>query len=131
MANQTVGERSAGEIMQEVVRDVGDVVRGEVRLAKAEMAETARNAGKAGGLFGGAAVCGLMGLASLVLAAIAALALILPLWAAALIVGVLLVCIGGAAYSMGRAKLKQVHAVPEKTVQTIKDDVEWAKHRTT
>jgi hypothetical protein len=131
MANQTIGERSAGEIMQEVIRDVGDVVRGEVRLAKAEVAETARNAGKAGGMFGGAAVCGLMGLASLVVAGIAALALILPLWAAALIVGVLLVCIGGAAYSMGRTKLKEVHAVPEKTVQTIKDDVEWAKHRTT
>ena len=131
MANHTIGERSAGEIMQDVVRDVGEVVRGEVRLAKAEMAETARNAGKAGGMFGGAAVCGLMGLASLVAAGIAALALLLPLWAAALIMGVLLVCIGGAMYAGGRSKLKEVHAVPEKTVETIKDDVQWAKHRTT
>jgi len=131
MANQTVGERSAGEIMQDVVRDVGEVVRGEVRLAKAEMAETARNAGKAGGFFGGAAVCGVMGLASLVAAGIAALALLMPLWAAALIMGVLLVCIGGVMYAGGRSKLKEVHAVPEKTVETIKDDVQWAKHRTT
>ena len=130
MANQTIGERSTGEIMQDVVRDLGEVVRGEVRLAKAEVAETARNAGKAGGFMGGAAVCGLMGLAALVLAGIAGLALVMPLWAAALIMGVLLVCIAGAMYAGGRAKLKEVHAVPEKTVQTIKDDVEWAKHRT-
>jgi hypothetical protein len=131
MANHTTGERSAGEIMQDVVRDVGDVVRGEVRLAKAEMAETARNAGKAGGMFGGAAVCGLMAVASLVLAGIMALALVMPLWAAALLMGVLLACIGGAMYAGGRAKMKEVHPVPEKTVQTIKDDVQWAKHRTT
>ena len=131
MANHTIGERSAGEIMQDVVRDVGEVVRGEVRLAKAEMTETARNAGKAGGFFGGAAVAGLMATASLVLAGIAGLALVMPLWLAALIMGVLLACIGGAAYAGGRSKLKEVHPVPEKTVQTIKDDVQWAKHRTT
>jgi hypothetical protein len=131
MANHTIGERSAGEIMQDVVRDVGEVVRGEVRLAKAEMTETARNAGKAGGFFGGAAVAGLMAVASLVLAGIAGMALVMPLWLAALIMGVLLACIGGAAYAGGRAKLKEVHPVPEKTVQTIKDDVQWAKHRTT
>jgi len=131
MANQTVGERSTGEIMQDVIRDVGEVVRGEVRLAKAEMVETARNAGTAGGFFGGAAVCGLMGVAALVVAAIAGLALLMPLWAAALIMGVLLACIGGAMYAGGRSKLKEVHPVPEKTVQTIKDDVQWAKHRTT
>src|SRR4051794_41708345 len=116
MANHTIGERSTGEIMQDVVRDLGEVVRGEVRLAKAEVAETARNAGKAGVFMGGAAVCGLMGLAALVAAGIAGLALMMPLWAAALIVGVLLVCIGGAMYAGGRAKLKEVHAVPEKTV---------------
>jgi len=131
MANQTIGERSAGEIMQDVVRGVGDVVRGEVRLARAEVAETARNAGKAAGFLVGAAVCGLMGIASMVAAGIAGLALLMPLWAAALIMGVLLACIGGAMYAGGRAKLKEVHAVPEKTVQTIKDDVQWAKHRTT
>ena len=131
MANNTIGERSAGEIMQDVVRDVGEVVRGEVRLARAEMSQKARQAGKAAGFFGGAAVCGLMAVAALVLAGIAALAMVMPLWAAALVMGVLLACIGGAMYAGGRTKLKDLDPVPEQTVQTIKDDVQWAKHRTT
>jgi len=131
MADHTIGERSAGEIMQDVVRDVGEVVRGEVRLARAEMSEKARQAGKAGGFFGGAAVCGLMAVAAMVAAAIAGLALVMPLWLAALIMGVLLACIGGAMFAGGRAKMKEIQPVPERTVQTIKDDVQWAKQRTT
>jgi hypothetical protein len=131
MADHTIGERSAGEIMQDVVRDVGEVVRGEVRLARAEMSEKARQAGKAGGFFGGAAVCGLMAVAAMVAAAIAGLALVMPLWLAALIMGVLLACIAGAMFAGGRAKMKEIQPVPERTVQTIKDDVQWAKHRTT
>jgi uncharacterized membrane protein YqjE len=128
--NSYVGERSAGEIVQSVIRDVGEVVRGEVRLAKVEMAEKVSKAGKAGGMFGGAAVCGLMGLGALVTAAIAALAIVLPLWAAAGIVGLFLLCIGGVMYLGGRSKMKDVTPVPERTVETLKDDVEWAKHPT-
>ena len=131
MADHIIGERSAGEIMQDVVRDVGEVVRGEVRLARAEMSEKVSKAGKAGGFLGGAAVCGLMAVGSLVAAGIAGLAMIMPVWVAALIMGVLLACIGGAMYAGGRAKLKTIEPVPERTVQTIKDDVQWAKHRTT
>jgi len=127
----TMGERSTGEIMQAVVRDVSEVVRGEVRLAKAEVGEKAAKAGKAAGMFGGAALCGIMGFASLVLAGISALALAMPLWLAALLMGVFLACIAVAAYAGGRAKMKDIDPVPERTVQTVKDDIEWAKHRTT
>jgi apolipoprotein N-acyltransferase len=112
------------------MRDVGEVVRGEVRLAKAEMSEKVSKASKAGGMFGGAAVCGLMGLAALVTAAIAALALALPLWASAGIVGLVLLALAGMMYAGGRAKIKDVTPVPERTVETLKDDVEWAKHPT-
>jgi len=51
--------------------------------------------------------------------------------APALIMGVLLACIGGAMFGGGRAKMKEIQPVPERTVQTIKDDVQWAKQRTT
>jgi hypothetical protein len=132
MGSNTINpQRSAGEILQDVMRDVGDVVRGEVRLAKAEIGDKVSRAGKAAGMFGGAAICGLMAVASLVTAAIAGLALVMPVWLAAVIMGVLLACIGGAAYAGGRAKLKNVSPVPERTVDTIKDDIQWAKHRTT
>jgi Flp pilus assembly protein TadB len=122
--------RSLGEIVQDILRDVQEVMRSELRLARAEMTDKAKQAGKAGGLLGVAAVAILMGLACLTAAAIAALALAMPVWLAALIVGVLLGCIGGAAYAGGRARLRRVKPVPERTAQTIKDDVEWAKQRT-
>lgn len=117
--------------MQDVMRDVGEVVRGEVRLAKAELSEKAAKAGKAGGFLGVAALCGIMGFAALVTAGIAAMAMIMAVWLAALIMSVLLVCVGAAAYAGGKAKLKDVSLVPQRTVQTIKDDIQWAKHRTT
>jgi len=131
MANHTTGERSASEIVQDVVRDMGDVVRGEVRLAKAELSEKASQAGKAGGYYGVAALCGLMGFACLVLAGVAGLALVMPVWLAALLVSVFLLCVAGAAYFGGKAKMSEINPVPERTVQTIKDDIQWAKHRTT
>jgi membrane glycosyltransferase len=129
--NLTTRERTAGEIMQDVLRGIGDVVRGEVRLARAELGEKARRFGAAGGWLGAAALSGLMAFAALVAAGIAALALAMPLWLAALLMAVFLACIAAAAYAGGRAKLKQIDPVPEQTVQTIKDDIEWAKHRTT
>jgi uncharacterized membrane protein YqjE len=127
--NSYTGERSAGDIVQNVMRDVGEVVRGEVRLAKAEMSEKVSQAGKAAGMLGGAAVAGLMGLAALVTAAIVGLSMVVALWVSALIVGVLLLVSAAAMYAAGRATLKAVSPVPERTVETLKDDVEWAKHQ--
>jgi nitrate/nitrite transporter NarK len=119
-----------GEIVQDILRDVQEVIRAELRLARAEMTEKARSAGKAGGMFGGAAVAGLLAACCLVTACVAALALAMPVWAAALIMTVLLGAAAGMAYTAGRSKLKTVTPVPEQTVQTLKDDVEWAKNRT-
>jgi hypothetical protein len=127
MASYT-NERSMGDIMQDVVRDFGDIVRAEIRLAKAEVGENAKKAGSAAGMFGGAAVCGLLGGMALVATCIAALALFMPVWLGALIMTVVLLCGGGAMYFAGRSKLRNVNAVPERTAQTIKDDIEWAKH---
>jgi hypothetical protein len=128
--NPYIGERPLGEIVQSVMRDLGEVIRGEARLAKAEMSEKVSQASKSGVWFGGAALCGIMGFAALVFAAISALTMFVSTWAAALIVGVFLFCVAGAMFLGGRAKLKELTPVPERTVQTLKDDVEWAKHPT-
>src|SRR5689334_20587178 len=117
MAN-THGERSTGEIAQDVLRDVGKIVHGEIRLARAELGEKARKAGSAAGLFGGAAVCGLLAAACFVTTCIAALALAMPLWLAALLMCLLLVCAGAAFYAGARSRQKQINPVPERTVQT-------------
>lgn len=128
--NSYLGERSAGDLIQDVMRDVGEVVRGEVRLAKAEMSEKVSQAGKAGGLLGAAALFGVMGFAALVFAAISGLTMVVPTWAAATIVAFVLATIAAVLFASGRSKLREVTPVPERTVQTIKDDVEWAKHPT-
>jgi hypothetical protein len=129
-SNSYIGERSLGDIVQDVMRDVGEVVRGEVRLAKAEMGEKVSQAGKSGVMFGGAALCGVMGFGALVFAAIVGLTMFVSTGVSATIVGVLLLCVAGAMFLAGRAKLKDITPTPERTVQTLKDDVEWAKHPT-
>ena len=80
-------------------------------------------------MLGAAALTGLLGAASLVTTIIAVLALVLPVWAAALIVSVFLMCIAGACFAVGRSRLSSVKPVPRETVQTLKDDIQWAKER--
>ncbi|HEX8985907.1 MAG TPA: phage holin family protein [Bryobacteraceae bacterium] len=122
--------RSLGRIVQDILRDFQEILRAELRLARAEMSEKARIAARSGVLLGGAAVCGLLAAGALVACVIAALALAMPVWAAALIAGVVLAIVAGAAFAMGRARLKTVKPVPEQTAQTIREDVEWVKNRT-
>ena len=122
-------EPSIGDLLQVVVRDIGDMVRAEIRLARAELEQSARNAGKAGGLIGGAAIAGLLAAAGLVTSGIAAMAQAMPLWMAALIMTVFLAVVGGVLYASGRAKLRDVKPTPEQTVETMKDNIEWAKHQ--
>jgi hypothetical protein len=106
-------------------------VRGELRLAKAELAEKGQRAGRAGGYLGLAAVCGLLAGACATTACIAALALVMPVWLAGTIMFVILVCISAAAYYGGREKLRAIDPVPRNTVETVKENLQWAKQRTT
>jgi protein-S-isoprenylcysteine O-methyltransferase Ste14 len=122
--------RSMGEIVQSILRDIQDVLRSEFRLARAEMTEKAQRAGKAGALIGGAAVGGLLAAAAVVATCIAALALVVPVWLASLIMTVVLGCVAAVCFFAGRAKLRRLSPVPEQTVETLKEDVEWAKNQT-
>jgi len=128
MNPNTQNGRSTGDIMQDVVRDIGDIVRAELRLARAEVGEKASNAGKAAGMMGGAAVAGLLGGMALVATCIAVLATMMPVWLASLIMTAVLLIAAGCLYLLGRTKLKNVNPKPERTVETLKDDIEWAKH---
>ena|SRR5579883_1940650 len=124
------GDRSPGEIVQDVLRDVGEIVQGEIRLAKAEIGEKAQKAGKAGGYMGGAAVCGLLAAMCFTAACIGLLALAMPVWLASALMCLFLVCCGAALYFAGRQKLRAIDPVPERTVESMKENVQWAKHRT-
>jgi hypothetical protein len=114
-------ERSAAEIVQDVARDLRDMVRAEVRMAKAEVKENARKAAKAGGMFGGAAVLCLFSFACFVAACVWALALVMPWGAAALLVSILLGAVSAALYKGARNNWRRVNPVPQRTVQTVKE----------
>ncbi|MCX5134620.1 phage holin family protein [Streptomyces sp. NPDC102256] len=113
-----------GELVQQASQQLTELVRGELRLAQAEMQEKGRRYGKSGGLFGGAGVVGFLTLEALVVTAIAALAVPLPVWAAALIVTAVL---GVVAAVLALSGKKQVHRAappkPEQAIENVKADV--------
>jgi hypothetical protein len=123
--------RGPGAIVQDMLRDASDIVQGEIRLAKAEMAEKVQKAGKAGGFMGGAALCGLLAAICLTATCVAALATVMPLWLAALLMCLFLICAGAAFYHGGRLKLKTLDTVPHQTVESIRENLQWARHRLT
>jgi uncharacterized membrane protein YqjE len=114
-------DRSTTDIVQDVVRDMGEMVRSEIRLAKAEMKESAQAAAKAGVFFAGAALCGLFAFACVVSLLVWLLMLAIPFGAAAGAIAVLLGAVAGGAFLMGRNKMREVRPVPQRTVQTLKE----------
>ena len=124
------GQRPVSEVLRDVVCDVQDLFRSEVRLAKAEVSEQVDRGKSAAGKFGAAAITGLFAGMCLVVTCVALLAMVLPVWAAALIMTAIL---GGAAawlYSRAKAGMRRFHAIPEETIETLRDDVRWLKQRT-
>jgi uncharacterized membrane protein YqjE len=111
-------------LVQRASQQLTELVRGEMKLAQAEMKEKGRRYGKGGGLFGGAGVVGFLMLQALVATAIAALAVPLPVWAAALIVTVVLGAIAAAMALSGKKQIEEgAPPTPEQTVRSVKADV--------
>src|SRR5690242_13340813 len=119
--------RSAGDILRSVVQDLQDLVNSELRLAKAEVGQEVDHAKRAVAMLAPAAGAGLLATLCLTTACIAALSLIVPVWAAALIMTGLLGAACAVLYRRGADRLKLVKAVPEQTVRNIKRDVETIK----
>ncbi|MGW4566487.1 phage holin family protein [Streptomyces sp. NPDC004561] len=113
-----------GELVQRASQQLTELVRGELRLAQAEMTQKGKRFGKGGGLFGGAGVVGFLMLEALVATAIAALALSLPVWAAALIVTAVLGVIAAVLALRGKKEVtKASPPSPQETIENVKADV--------
>ena len=103
---------------------VGDLVRAEIAALKAEIAAKMKAAGIGAGLLVGAAVFGLFAVLVLIAAGVLALALVLPPWAAALIIGAVLLIIAAIIAAIGIGQLKRgVPPTPTETIESVKDDV--------
>jgi hypothetical protein len=123
-------DRPIGELLKQLSEETTTLVRQELELAKAEMAQKGKRAGLGAGMFGGAGASALLGLGALSAAAIAALDTVMPLWLAALIIAVIWFAVAGVLAMTGKTKVQQATPpVPEQTQRSVKEDVEWAKTR--
>jgi uncharacterized membrane protein YqjE len=121
-------ERPIGELLKQLSEETTRLVHQELELAKAELAQKGRQAGLGAGLFGAAGVIGFLALAALTTCIILVLDAAMPAWLAALIVAAVYAAVAAVLAMRGRAKVKQATPpVPEQTIETVKEDVEWAK----
>jgi hypothetical protein len=123
-------ERSLGELFAELSRQTSALVRQEVDLAKTEMTQKAREVGKDAGFMAAGGAVAYAGLLVLLAALVLLLGLWIPLWVSALIVGVLVLGIGGFLVLLGRDRLTKTTMAPQQTVETLKEDVRWAREQT-
>jgi uncharacterized membrane protein YqjE len=126
----TPTDRSVADLVKQLSDQTTTLVRQEIDLAKAELAVKGKQAGVGAGLFGGAGMFALYALGALTACVILALATAMTGWLAALIVTAIYGAIAGVLALTGKNKVKQgVPPVPEQTVQSVKEDVEWTKQR--
>jgi len=123
-------DQSLGQLVGELTGDLQKLFRQELELARVEIKAEATKAGKAAGMLGGAGFAGYMVAVLLSLAAVFGLWEVMPLGWAAVIIAVVWGVVGAVLYTMGRTRMKAVSPKPEQTVDTLKEDAQWARHPT-
>lgn len=117
-------DRSIPELLQKLAAETSLLVRQELDLARAEITRTIKQARRPAAAFGVAALFALGAFGTLTALFISALALVVPVWASALIVTVLYAVIAAVAAMRGREDLKHVgNPAPQQTIETIKEDI--------
>jgi uncharacterized membrane protein YqjE len=127
---RTDGTESTRGILEDVLHDMTEMVRAEVKLARSEIKDDLRAAGQSAGMFGGAALCGALAAACITTCIIALLALVLPLWAAAIITAAFVGIIGAICYAGGRARIRASMPPLEETRNKVRSDYQWLKQQT-
>jgi Putative Actinobacterial Holin-X, holin superfamily III len=124
------GDRSLGELVQDLSRQTSTLIRQEMRLAQTELADKGRHAGRGAGMFGGAGVVALYGVGALVAAAILGLATVLEPWIAAAAIGAGLLLVAGILALTGKKELNEAGPPkPEQTIESVQRDVDTVKAR--
>ena len=126
--SEDLRDRSLGELLKQLSQETTRLVHQELELAKAELTQKGKQAGAGAGLFGGAGAIGLAALGALTACFILALNAIMPAWLAALLVAVVYGIVAFVLVKQGQARMKRATPpVPTQTIETVKEDVEWAK----
>jgi len=133
MAYERERDGSVSQLISGIVGDAQVLVRQEIALARQEIGEEIGNAKQAGIKFGIAGGVLAIGGLLLILALAQGIAALLtwPTWAGYALVGTVLAIVGSILLSSAQKQLKDVRPIPEQTVETLKENVEWIKERTT
>jgi uncharacterized membrane protein YqjE len=122
-------ETSFAKLVEGAFANVQEIIRSEVRLAKVETREELTKAARAGALLGGGIVLALFALGFLLWSAVYGLWIAWPGWLAALVVGAILAIIAGVAITFGRTKMRGVKVPPPRTMENVRENLEWVRHR--
>jgi Flp pilus assembly protein TadB len=121
---------SLGELISRLTEQTSHLVRDEVELAKTELTQSAKRAGKGAGLMVAGAALGYAGLLAVIATCIILLALVVKLWIAALVISGLVIGAALLLIMLGLNTMKRESLAPKYTLETVKEDVEWAKAQT-
>ena len=120
-------QASLGDLFSDLAAQTGKLIRQEAALAKSEITDKAAAAGKDIGLVAAGAFVGYAGLLSLTAAIVILLGYVIPIWASALVIGVVMAVAAYLLVMSGLTHLKKANWAPEETIGSIKEDAEWLK----
>jgi nitrate/nitrite transporter NarK len=124
-------EQPLSQLISRMTSDVSTLFRKEVELAKIEVKDEVRQTAKAGAMYGGAGFAGYLAAVMISFAIALLLDLTMATWLAFLIVGIIYAIVAYVLFKQGQQRAKRINPVPEQTVETIKEDIEWVKTRKT
>lgn len=126
---ETKKEPSLGELFGELAAESSTLVKQEVHLVKAEMEQKVAKAAASAGMVALGGAIANAGLVLLLLGGAYALSAYIPMWASTLFFAVAACALGVWLAQRGLESFKAIHAVPEKTVQTLKANAAWVKEQ--
>jgi uncharacterized membrane protein YqjE len=125
----TTQEKSIGDLFGDLARELGTLVRQEIQLAKVEMSAKAAQAGRDAGMVAVGGTLAHAGLLAVIAGIILALGTIVPLWISALFVGLIVLAVGAVVVRSRTQAMKRIDSAPRQTLETLKEDAQWARER--
>jgi hypothetical protein len=123
------GPRGTGPLLRSIASDISILVTKQIELAKQELGEMVSTRAQAIGVFAAAAILGLFVVGFLGMAGAEALDIVMPRWAAMLIVASVFGILASIAVVIARGLMRSAATKPELTQRSLKEDVEWAKQQ--
>ncbi len=119
---------ATGDLVSRASEQLSTLVRDEIRLAQAELAQKGRRAGLGIGLFGGAGAVAWFGVGTFVAAAVLGLAVVVSPWLSAVIVGAVLLAIAGILALIGKREVARATPIaPQESLDSVRHDVDAVK----